>query len=62
MKLKELYEQTPTAQHAQIVVAGDRVHYDGEEYTLRGDGELVLAHSHRAILERLDQIAAALGI
>lgn len=62
MKLKDLYDSIPPAEHGQVLLSGDRVYYDGEEFIVGGDGELHLVHSHKALQERLDQIAAELGI
>ena len=49
MTLKELYDQTPVAEHGNITVSGDRVYTrtaEGvEEYLLMPDGKLRLLRS-----------------
>lgn len=62
MRLPDLYQQTPVARHAEIVVAGDRVFFDGEEYLLQPDGNLRLVRSQKGVEQKLEQIAAKLGI
>lgn len=62
MKITELYARTPVERHSEIVVSGDRLYFDGEEYVIRQDGELKLVHSHKGIEQGLDQIRTKLAI
>lgn len=62
MNLEQLYAQTPVARHPEIIVSGDRVFFDGEEYLLVPNGELRLVRSQKALEQRLTTIAAKLGI
>jgi hypothetical protein len=57
MDLIQLYQKTPVERHPEIVVSGNRLYFEGEEYMLVGEEqELKLIHSHKAIEERLDRI------
>jgi len=62
MNLVELYEQLPVEKHQEIVVSGDRLFFEGEEYLILADGELKLVHSDKELLQRVDQIRTKLGI
>ncbi len=62
MNLVQLYETTPVERHQEIVVSGGRLFFDNEEYTIKGDGELRLVHSHKELLNKVDQIRAKLGV
>lgn len=62
MNLVELYEQTPRERHPAIVVSGDRVFPDGEEYVIELGGQLRLVRSSRGLEQRLAQIVAKLGV
>lgn len=62
MNLKELYYLTPVARHPEIVVSGERVFFDNEEYVIGGDGELRLVRSQKTLDERIDQIVLGLNI
>ena len=61
MKIEELYEKTPAARHQEIVISGDRLFFEGEEYILKGP-ELVLVRSQKGIEEKLAQIETRLGV
>lgn len=61
MNLVELYQQTPVEKHPEIVVAGDRLFFDGEEYLVLADGDLKLVRSEKELLLRMDQISGELG-
>ena len=61
MNLKELYDQTPVGRHSEIVVSGDRLYFDGEEYVIRQDGELKLVHSHKGLEEDIASVKATLS-
>jgi hypothetical protein len=45
-----------------VIVAGDRLFFDGEEYVLMANGELKLARSDKELLEKVERIRARLGI
>ena len=62
MNITELYDKTPVGRHSEVVVSGDRLYFDGEEYVIRQDGELKLVHSHKGIEQGLAQIRTKLGI
>lgn len=62
MNIVELYTQVPVERHQGIIVSGDRLFFDGEEYIIEGDGELKLVHSHKGLEQRLDQIRTKLGV
>lgn len=62
MNLIEFYEQTPVVRHPEIIVSGDRLFFDEEEYIIRGDGELKLIRSEKQSRQRLEQIVDALDI
>lgn len=34
MNINELYAKTPVEKHHEIVVSGDRLYFDGEEYVI----------------------------
>jgi len=62
MNLKELYDLIPAARHPEIVVSGDRLFFDGEEYIIGGDGELKLVHSYKGLEQAVARIETKLGI
>lgn len=58
MNLAELYKQTPRERHQEIVVSGNRLFFDGEEYVIGGDGELRLIRSDKDVRQRIEAILA----
>ncbi len=62
MNLRELYEQTPVERHPEIIVSGDRLFFDNEEYLITGDGELRLIRSQKGVEEQLADIDAKLAV
>lgn len=60
MNIVELYKQVPAERHSEIVVSGDRLFYDGEEYVIGDDGELKLVHSHKGVEQKL--VTTKLGV
>ena len=57
MNLVELYARTSVARHSEIIVSGERVFFDGEEYIITGiDGELRLVRSEKELKQRLARI------
>jgi len=56
MNLADLYAQTPVEKHHEIIVSGDRVFFEGEEFILDPEGNLRKIHSWKEIYERLDRI------
>lgn len=62
MNLRELYDQTPAEHHHEIVVSGDRVFFNGEEYIIPDEGELKLIRSQKWLEQKLSQITTQLGI
>ena len=63
MNIMELYQQTPVEKHKEIVVSGDRLFFDGEEYIISGiDRELKLIHFHKGLEQEIAKIKTKLGI
>ena len=62
MNIVELYKQTPVERHHEIVVSGDRVFFDGEEYVINAEKELRLIRSQKGLEQQLAQIETKLGI
>ena len=62
MNLVELYQQIPVERHQEIVISGDRLFFENEDYVIGSDGELRLVHSTKGIEQRLDQIRTKLGV
>ncbi len=60
MNTVELYAVTPAERHQEIVITGDRLFFEGEEYVIQGDGELRLVRSDGDLRERLNAIEALL--
>ena len=56
MNLVELYKQTPVERHSEIVVSGDKLFFEDEEYVIQGDGELRLVRSEKKLKQRLARI------
>lgn len=56
MNIIELYQKVPTERHHEIVVTGDRLFYDEEEYFIDLEGNLVLIHSHKRLENRLETL------
>ena len=62
MNIVELYEKVPVARHSEIVVSGDRLYFEDEEYVSAADGELKLVHSQKKLEQRLARIETKLGV
>ncbi len=62
MNVVELYEQVPVERHREIVVSGDRLFFNSEEYIINGDGELRLARSQKDLLQKVDEIRTKLDV
>ena len=56
MNIVELYAKTPMARHSEIVVSGDKLFFEDEEYVIQGDGELRLVRSEKELKQRLARI------
>ena len=57
MNLVQFYQQTPVKWHSEMIVSGDRLYFDGEEYIITGiDEELRLVRSEKELKERLARI------
>ena len=56
MNLVQLYQQTPVGRHSEIVVSGDKLFFEDEEYVIQGDGELRLVRSEKELKQRLARI------
>ncbi len=61
MNVTELYAGTPAENHSDILISGDRLFHDGEEYLIEDEGELKLVHSHKVLEQRLTEIKTHLG-
>lgn len=62
MNIIELYAKTPVERHHEIVVSGDRLFFDGEEYVIGGEEELRLVRSNKRLEQHLAQIESKLSI
>ena len=62
MNIVEFYHKTPVERHPEIIVSGDRLFFDGDEYIISPDGELTLIHSHKGLEQELAQIGTKLDI
>ena len=62
MNSAEFYGQTPVERHSEIIISGDRLFFDGDEYVVDGNDELRLVHSQKILEQRLAQIDTKLGI
>jgi hypothetical protein len=62
MDIAELYARTPVERHSEIVISGDRLFFDGEEYVIQGDGKLTLIRSQKGLEQGLAQIKTKLEI
>ena len=62
MNVVELYEQILVEKHSEIVVSGDRLFFNGEEYVIEADEELKPIRSNKHLNQKLAQIAARLDI
>ena len=62
MNIVELYKQVPPERHAEVVVSGDRLFLEGEEYVIDTNGELRLVWSQKGLEQHLAQIETKLGI
>lgn len=62
MNIVELYKQTPPERHQDIIISGDRLFFDGEEYVIEGDGELKVVRSQKGLEQYLRQIKTKLGV
>ena len=62
MNLVELYNQTPVERHSEIVVSGDRLFFDGEEYVIDAEGELKLVRSQKGLEQQVARITTKLDI
>ena len=61
MNIVQLYAKTPVARHSEIVVSGDRLFFENDEYVIRGDEELKLIHCHKGLEEELASVKATLN-
>ena len=62
MNITELYAQTPRNEHSDILISGNRLFCNGEEYIVNGDGELKLVHSQKVIEQKINEIRDKLAI
>ncbi len=63
MNIAQLFASTPAARHAEIVVAGDRVFFENEEFIAEGESrQLRLVRSDKALRQTVGQVAAKLGV
>ena len=61
MNIVQLYAKTPVERHSEIVISGDKLFFENEEYVIQGDEELKLIHSHKGLEEELASIKATLN-
>jgi hypothetical protein len=62
MNIVELYKQVPMERHQEIVVSGDRLFFDSNEYVIDGHGELMLVRSQKELLRKVNEVRAKLGV
>ena len=62
MRITELYSGVPKERHQEIVISGDRLFFDNEEYVIEVEGELKLVRSQKGLEQRLAQVETKLGI
>jgi hypothetical protein len=56
----ELYQQIPASRHHEIVVSGDRLFFDGDEYVIQGDDRLEPVRSIKSLEQQMAEIIARL--
>ncbi|MEE8470593.1 MAG: hypothetical protein V3S51_04615 [Dehalococcoidia bacterium] len=62
MNIEELYGQTPVSRHDEILVSGDRLFFDNEEYVITGaDQELVLVRSQKVLEQQIAEVKSSLS-
>ncbi len=61
MNVTDLYKSLPAARHGEIVLSGDRLFFDGEEFAVGGEGELSLVRTQKGLEQKVDEIAAAIA-
>ncbi|HEY40740.1 MAG TPA: hypothetical protein G4O18_02650 [Dehalococcoidia bacterium] len=61
MNIVELYELVPQERHSEVVVSGDRLFFDGDEYIIEGEDELRLVHSQKELEQQLTRIETRLS-
>lgn len=47
MNLIQLYEETPVGRHSEIVISGDRLYFDNQEYIIDLYGDLNLVRTNQ---------------
>jgi hypothetical protein len=62
MNVVELYQQTPVDKHSEILVSGDRLFFEGEEYIIGADEELKMIRSDKQLEQKLSEIINKLDI
>lgn len=62
MILKDLFDQTPVANHNEIVTQGDRVYHNGKEYLVDQDGKLTLIRDWGKTDTNIVNIATKLNV
>ncbi len=60
MNIVDLYKQTSVDKHPDIIVIGDRLFFDNEEYILSPDGDLRLLRSDKEMKQKIITIEANL--
>ena len=61
MNIVEFYAKTPVERHLEIVVSGDRLYFDNEEYVILANDELKLIHSHKELEKNIASVKATLS-
>ena len=56
MNTAELYEKVPVERHSEIVISGDKLFFENEEYAIAADEELKLVRSEKELKQRLARI------
>jgi hypothetical protein len=56
----ELYQQIPASRHREIVVSGDRLFFNGDEYVIQGDDRLEPVRSIKTLEQQMAEIITRL--
>jgi hypothetical protein len=60
VNLVELYAKTPVEEHREIVISGDRVFFNVEEYIIDSDSNLRLIRSQKGLEQKLAELKTIL--
>jgi hypothetical protein len=61
MTISELYSQIPPDKHHEVVVSGDRLYYDGDEYIIHSEDEITLIRTQKTLEQKLEEIKSSIN-